>query len=111
VLLLAQEHGRLLLMVQFIYGLSRPSRKRRLTVRDNINVRSDDDVRYWAQCLGVNERTLTAAVKSVGPSVDKVREHLSGLDNTDSGLTLDDGPPAVTKTEDSQEPQGQGENA
>ena len=93
-------------MVQFIYGISRPSRKRRLNARDSINAKSDDDVRYWAQFLGVKERALTAAVKAVGPSVDKVREHLRGLDNADNGLSLDHGPTAITTTEDSQQPQG-----
>jgi len=33
-------------------------------------------VRYWTQALGVDKERLAAAVKAVGSSADRVREHL-----------------------------------
>jgi hypothetical protein len=44
--------------------------------RSRINVSQEHEVRYWTKALGVSEEQLKAAVKSVGNSADKVREHL-----------------------------------
>ncbi|QNM94884.1 DUF3606 domain-containing protein [Chitinimonas koreensis] len=41
-----------------------------------INVNEDWEVKYWTKELGVNEATLRAAVKAVGPLVVDVRRHL-----------------------------------
>ncbi len=41
-----------------------------------INVREDYEVLYWTKELGVDQKTLTGAVKAVGPSLDKVRVYL-----------------------------------
>lgn len=42
----------------------------------SINVRADIQVHYWTKELQVDQRTLTGAVKAVGPLVEKVREYL-----------------------------------
>ena len=44
--------------------------------RDRIAMNEDHEVRYWTQALGVSREALEQAVKSVGNSADKVREHL-----------------------------------
>jgi hypothetical protein len=44
--------------------------------RSRINMSQEHEVRYWTEALGVSEEQLKAAVKSVGNSADKVREHL-----------------------------------
>ncbi len=44
--------------------------------RSRINTTQDHEIRYWTKELGVSEKELLAAVKAVGSSVDKVREHL-----------------------------------
>jgi hypothetical protein len=55
-------------------------RNNRGTSRGNrnqsINVKEDHQVHYWTKELRVDQRTLTGAVKAVGPSVEKVREYL-----------------------------------
>ena len=42
-----------------------------------INVREDHEVRYWTKELGVDQKTLTGAVKAVGPSLENVRQYLA----------------------------------
>ena len=44
--------------------------------RSRINVHEDYEVRHWTEALGVSKEELEKAVKSVGPSVSAVREHL-----------------------------------
>lgn len=44
--------------------------------RKRINLNEDYEVRDWTKSLGVTEQQLRDAVKAVGDSVDKVREHL-----------------------------------
>ena len=44
---------------------------------ENINVDEYYMVEYWAQKFGVKPEVLTQAVKTIGPSVDRVREHLT----------------------------------
>ncbi|HVF62392.1 MAG TPA: DUF3606 domain-containing protein [Casimicrobiaceae bacterium] len=46
--------------------------------RSRINVTQDHEVRYWTKELNVSADELRAAVQAVGPSADKVREHLKG---------------------------------
>ena len=41
-----------------------------------IEVRSDDELRYWAKKFGIEVKTLTRAVRAAGPSVGAVRQHL-----------------------------------
>lgn len=41
-----------------------------------IEVRSDDDLRYWAKLLGIEVKHLTLAVKTVGPSVAAIKQYL-----------------------------------
>ncbi len=44
--------------------------------RKRINLNEDYEVRDWTKSLGVTEQQLRDAVKEVGDSADKVREHL-----------------------------------
>lgn len=44
--------------------------------RSRISLSEEHEVRYWTQALGVGKEQLVAAVQAVGPSADKVREHL-----------------------------------
>lgn len=44
--------------------------------RKRINLNEDYEVRGWTKSLGVTEQQLRDAVKAVGDSADKVREHL-----------------------------------
>ncbi len=44
--------------------------------RARISLSEEHDVRYWTQALGVGKERLAVAVKAVGHSVDRVREHL-----------------------------------
>lgn len=44
--------------------------------RSRINTDQDYEVRYWTRELNVSEEELRRAVRSVGNSADKVREHL-----------------------------------
>jgi len=46
--------------------------------RNRISLGEEHEVRYWTKELGVSQRELEEAVKSVGNSADKVREHLRG---------------------------------
>ena len=46
--------------------------------RSQINTSQDHEVRYWTKELGVTADELSAAVKAVGTSADKVRAHLAG---------------------------------
>ena len=45
--------------------------------RDLINMEQDYEVRHWAETLGVDESALRDAVKAVGNSVSRVREHIA----------------------------------
>ncbi len=68
-------------MIMAHYSSNRGTRN-----RTNINVKNDLDVHYWASELGVDQKALTAAVRKVGPSIRKVREHLKmggGLNERD----------------------------
>ena len=44
--------------------------------RSRINLEQDYEVRDWTKSLGVSEAELTAAVKAVGNSAEKVKEYL-----------------------------------
>jgi len=44
--------------------------------RARISLSEEHEVRYWTQALGVDKDRLAAAVKAVGNSADRVREHL-----------------------------------
>lgn len=44
--------------------------------RARINVNEAHELRYWTKELGVSEQRLKEAVKSVGVSVEAVKEHL-----------------------------------
>ena len=44
--------------------------------RSRINLEQDYEVRDWSKSLGVTEAELTAAVKAVGNSAEKVKEYL-----------------------------------
>jgi hypothetical protein len=44
--------------------------------RSRINVNEDYELRYWSKEFGVSADQLIDAVKRVGVSADKVREHL-----------------------------------
>ena len=46
--------------------------------RARISLTEEHEVRYWTQALGVDKARLAAAVKAVGNSADRVREHLKG---------------------------------
>lgn len=46
--------------------------------RNLINTSQEHEVRYWTKELGVTADQLSAAVKAVGTSADKVRAHLAG---------------------------------
>ncbi|OFZ72997.1 MAG: hypothetical protein A2W04_03060 [Betaproteobacteria bacterium RBG_16_64_9] len=42
-----------------------------------IDLGKDYEVRYWARKLGVTERELRETVQTVGPIIEKVREHFA----------------------------------
>jgi hypothetical protein len=44
--------------------------------RSRINVNEDYELSYWSKEFGVSADELIKAVKNVGVSADKVREHL-----------------------------------
>lgn len=44
--------------------------------RNHIDVREEQEMRYWTQELGVSADELKAAVQTAGPSVQAVRKHL-----------------------------------
>lgn len=46
--------------------------------RSRIALGEEHEVRYWTKELGVSREQLEEAVKSVGNSADRVREHLRG---------------------------------
>ena len=46
--------------------------------RSRISLGEEYEVRYWTNELGVSREELEQAVKSVGNSAQKVREHLGG---------------------------------
>lgn len=52
--------------------------------RARISVEQDHEVRYWTQALDCTEEQLREAVAAVGPSVDEVRQHLTGGAGTDA---------------------------
>jgi hypothetical protein len=60
-------------------GLNRSPR-----VWSRIDLSQEFEVRYWAGKLGVNERELRDVVGTVGPIVEKVRQHLAGRSGGDS---------------------------
>jgi pyrroloquinoline quinone (PQQ) biosynthesis protein C len=45
--------------------------------RNRISLTEDYEVRHWTEALGVSREELEEAVKSVGNSAQKVREHFS----------------------------------
>jgi hypothetical protein len=51
------------------YGQEKPTSAR-------INVNREHELRYWASALKVDEQTLVAAVREVGPSAAAVLDHL-----------------------------------
>lgn len=44
--------------------------------RSRISLNEEYEVRHWSEQLGVSREELEEAVKSVGNSAEKVREHL-----------------------------------
>jgi len=46
--------------------------------RSRVNTDQDYELRYWTRELGVSEEQLKDAVRRVGSSADKVRQHLAG---------------------------------
>ena len=44
--------------------------------RARISLGEEHEVRYWTEKLGVSREELERAVKAVGNSPDRVREHL-----------------------------------
>lgn len=44
--------------------------------RARISLGEEHEVRYWTEKLGVSREELERAVKAVGSSADRVREHL-----------------------------------
>jgi len=44
--------------------------------RSLISLSQPHEVAYWTKALGVSEARLREAVKAVGSSADKVRQHL-----------------------------------
>ncbi len=58
--------------------MSRRSKKKGAKGLDRINVRADHEVMYWSKELGIDQKTLTSAVKAVGESADKVRDYVLG---------------------------------
>jgi hypothetical protein len=46
-----------------------------------INTREQAEVNYWTRQLGVTRDELLSAVRAVGDSEDKVRQHLSRGDS------------------------------
>jgi hypothetical protein len=45
---------------------------------NRINVRADSQLYFWMKELDVDQKSLTQAVKAVGPSAEKVRQYLRG---------------------------------
>jgi Protein of unknown function (DUF3606) len=45
--------------------------------RSRINLEQDYEVRDWSKSLGVTKEELTAAVKAVGNSAEKVKDYLN----------------------------------
>jgi hypothetical protein len=45
--------------------------------RSRISLEQEHEVRYWTQALGVTKEQLAEAVRTVGNSAERVREHLS----------------------------------
>ena len=56
--------------------MSDDTSKRGAGDRSRINLEQDYEVRDWTKSLGVSEAELTAAVKAVGNSAEKVKEYL-----------------------------------
>jgi hypothetical protein len=50
--------------------------KRSGSDRSRISLGEEHEVRYWTEKLGVSREELERAVKAVGNSPDRVREHL-----------------------------------
>ena len=46
--------------------------------RSRIALGEEHEVKYWTNKLGVSREELEEAVRSVGNSADKVKEHLQG---------------------------------
>jgi hypothetical protein len=46
--------------------------------RDRIDMNDPDEVRNWTKSLGVSREQLEEAVRAVGSTAAKVREHLGG---------------------------------
>ena len=56
--------------------MSDDTSKRGAADRSRISLEQDYEIRDWSKTLGVTKEELMAAVKAVGNSADKVREHL-----------------------------------
>lgn len=48
--------------------------------RNFINLNEEWEVAYWTKELGVSETDIAEAIKVVGNTADKVREHLNNPD-------------------------------
>ncbi len=51
------------------------------TVRDEIDLANEDQVRDWTTALGVTRDALADAVRAVGPNIVKVREYLGHIES------------------------------
>ena len=56
--------------------MSDDTKQRGSTDRSRIALGEEYEVRYWTEKLGVSREELERAVKAVGNSADRVREHL-----------------------------------
>ena len=61
--------------------MSDDTSKRGPADRSRVALGEEHEVRYWTRELGASREELEEAVKSVGHSADKVREHLRGSKN------------------------------
>ena len=58
--------------------MSDDKNKRGSQDRNRISLQEDYEVRHWTKELGVSREELEEAVKSVGHSAEKVRQHFAG---------------------------------
>lgn len=59
-----------------------------------ISIDQEHEVRYWTEALGVSREELADAVRRVGDSAERVREHLKqggGHKGDDDGASENDG--------------------
>jgi hypothetical protein len=57
--------------------MAEDSSSRRAPDTYRINTREQAEVNYWTRQLGVTREQLLSAVRAVGDSEDKVRQHLA----------------------------------